>query len=437
MNPEFQSTPLYKRSRTGGPAGLKSKFSAVRVFKFLMIVGVLVVATAVLIFLFGRNPFNTQKISLAIEGHSEASAGQEIEYVIKYKNNSDADLEKVRISFFYPPDSIVLREDGPSDVISERIEIGNLSPGSEGQKELRLFLVGDKGDIKNAKAIISFKPANVQSDFQKESVLATTITSVPVSLTLVAPPNAVPGQKISYLLDYRNESEDDITGARLAFSYPENFSPLSFSPQPTSPAVWDIPLIKKGQGDRIKIDGIISGNGGESKTISVLLQKKIGDKFLSYQKAGSTTMLSEVLLAINITVNNSESYISFPGDSLEYIIDFKNNSKQELTGVNISAELQGSMFDFETISADGFFDSNQKTIFWNASSVPQLGLLRPNDGGQVKFKVKLMESFPVIGAGSKDFFIKVISKGNFSNIPEGFADDSEISAQDEIITRIK
>ena len=227
----FEITPLSNsfRSNISPPKG---GFLPTRILKILLLLGGILVVLAILIFTFGRNAFDTQGVDLKLDGPSEASAGQELVYAVNYKNNTKENLEKIKLSFFYPSDSIILHEGKTDTVLSERIEIGNLKPGEEGKKEIRLFLVGDKGNIRTAKVVISFKPSNVNSEFQKESLLATTIISIPVTLTLVAPPNAVPGQRITYFLDYRNESEDDISNARFEFSYPDNFSPKSFLPNP-------------------------------------------------------------------------------------------------------------------------------------------------------------------------------------------------------------
>ncbi len=434
---DFQTTPIPRDYHFSKPLPKKDGFYAARILKPLIIFGIALAILATVLFLFLRNPFNIQGMEFKLEGQSEASAGEELVYKIRYKNNTGTEFEKIRLSFFYPPESIILREGGASDVLSERIDINNLKPQEEGQLELRLFLVGNKGDTKTAKAIISFKPLNIRSEFQKEATLATTITSVPVSLTLSAPPNAAPGQKISYILDYRNESGNDISNARFEFTYPNNFSPKLFLPPPSvGTTIWDISKLKKGQGERIKIEGVISGNEGESKTVSAALRMKINNTFITYEKADSSTVLAKSPLELTIKVNNLENYISFPGDQLEYVIDFKNNTSQDLSGINISARLLGPMFDISTLSSDGVFDDQTKSISWNASLNQQLGTLRASENGQLTFRIKINDSFPQSGLGSKDFFVKVVVRGSASSIPQGFAEGEEITAENEIVTRL-
>ena len=431
---DFYITPLGDNPSFNRKPSVMKNMSTAGILKTLIILGVVLILIAVGLFIFGGSSFDYSGIDFKIDGPAEASTGQEVIYTIKYKNNTNTELEKIRLGLFYPPESLILKGAEISDVLSERVELNNIKPGEEGSRELHIFLIGDKGSIKTTKAVLSFKPSSVRSEFQKETTLATTITSVPVSLTLVAPPNASSGQRIAYILDYRNESGEDLSDIRFEFEFPENFSPQSFLPAPSSGnSIWNIAKIKKGQGERIKIEGIISGNEKESKTISVVLKKKVNEKFITYEKAISNTILSGAFLELDVRVNNSKDYISFPGDMLDYSINFKNGSQEDLNGVTLFASLEGSMFDLSTISTNGFFDSRTKTISWNASSNPQLGLIRPNERGVANFKIQLNGAFPSSGIGSKDFFIKTVIRGQSFDSGDG----SEILSQNEIITRLK
>src|SRR3989344_4752018 len=213
--------------------------------------------------------------------------------------------------FTYPDDSVVLSAGGGSalggkDVVSETFIVDQLSPGQSAEKEFKAFLVGDRGNIKTAKADLSYGAGDLKTVFEKNTSLSTTIIGLPISLTLSAPPNSVPGQVVNYVLDYRNESNDEIYDLRLEFDYPDGFSVQRTTPSPnTGNYVWLIPILKKGSGGRISITGSLNGKEGEIKNILVLLKRKISDQYVNYEKAEISSAIANPLLGAEILVNDS------------------------------------------------------------------------------------------------------------------------------------
>lgn len=418
------------------PVGWRRFINLSTVKTVLLLCGLLAVLAG-LVFFFIRKPFNSNAVEFSLSGPTEAVAGQEITYILKYRNNTESALQNASVTLFYPPDSLRLDDEGSAlPVSNEQFSIGAISPGQEEEREFKVLLLGEKGDIKNAKAILSYRPLKVASDFQSESTVGTTITSVPVSLTLVSPPNSVSGQKISYLLDYTNETGDDLTDLRLVFTYPAGFTPAVFEPSPTSgQKTWDVLLLKAGEKKRIAIQGILAGTERENKTVSVVLQRKINGQYIAFGAAESSTVITQSPLSVSLIVNDSRDYVSFTGDRLTYDLTFQNYSGQNLFGVTLSAKMEGTMFDFSTLDSGGSFNSAAKTITWDASSIPELSSLPAGGKGSAVFRIKLKDNFPSGGLGSKDFFVRVSVTAKTLSIPEG-DDNSELTGKDELVTRI-
>src|SRR4030042_4745114 len=148
--------------------------------------GLLVVAIGSLFW--GGSSFSTQNVILEISAPNRATSGDEVTYVITYRNGTGVALTDLSFRFFYPEDSIVLRDGEPTTPDSEGLTVERLEPGEEGTKEITVFVVGDKGAIQTAKLNLIFKAGTIRSSFEKEVTAATTITDLPVVLTLVAPP---------------------------------------------------------------------------------------------------------------------------------------------------------------------------------------------------------------------------------------------------------
>jgi len=407
-----------------------------RILKWLMVLALGLFIAALLMFWFGGASFSERDVVLLLEAPSQANSGDEITYKVKYRNNTKVDLNDLEFRFSFPDDSIVITDDGFSDELRQGFSVDKISPGQEAEKEFKAFLVGDKGNIKNAKVELFFKAGTIRSSFEKSQTATTTIVGVPVPMTLVAPPTAVPEQDVTYILDYRNESNSDIADLRFEFTYPDGFRVKTVSPKATQGnTTWDVSMTRQGSGARISVTGTLSGSERDTKTISVLLKRKIGDDYVNYERASSSTILSSPLLTVSLDANGSREYVAFPSDIILYTMRYRNNSSYAFEGLNLTAKLDGDMYDLSSLDTrGGFFDAGTKTILWNAGAVPAFQALGPGRSGQVQFQVRLKSSLTG-PAGTRNFFVKVTSTLSTPNVPAGL-DSDQVSTSDILITKI-
>lgn len=410
-----------------------------KVLKYLILLALILFVVSVLSFLWGgRSSFKDQDIVLEIESIEQASVGDEITYRVKYTNNARVTLSDMKFLFFYPDNSVVIENGKVSSAETSSFEVSELHPGQSEVKEFRSFLVGDRGDIKKAKINLSFKAGSIRSSFEKSATASTTIVSVPVSLTLVSPPNAVSGQALTFILDYRNETQGDLSDLRFEFKYPEGFMPQSSLPSPSAGNnVWDVASIKQGAGSRITITGILSGLEGDDKTINLILKRKISDEYVDYERASSTTLIGNPILGLSILGNNSAEYSANLGEEINYEISFQNSSRFNLSGLSLAVKLEGDMYDFDALDTrGGFYDSSTKTIFWNSGSIREFENFAPNIKGRVEFRIRLKSQFTSSAPGtSRDRFVKATAILSTSNVPSEIG-TQEISVQSSTVTRI-
>ncbi len=408
-----------------------------QLLKWLVLLALLLAVVSFLTFWFGSPSFSESGVALAIEGPTQAAVGDEIVYKLKYSNTTKLDLNKLTFKFTYPDDSVVLKDGIAAKNLSETFTVDQLSPGQSAEKEFRAFLVGDRGNIKTAKMELSYEAGGLKTVFEKNTSLSTTIVGLPVSLTLSAPPNSVTGQAINYILDYRNESNDDIYDLRFEFDYPDGFNVQKSTPSPNERNyVWIVPVLKRGSGGRINITGPLNGKEGETKKILVALKRKIGGQYINYENAESSSVIANSLLGVSVLVNDSSDYSAFTGDDLNYVIKYSNNSNYNLAGINLIMKLEGEMYDVGSLDTKGgYYDSSNGTILWDASTVSDFANLTPNKKGQVLFRIKLKSSIPSGVSGSKNLFVRATAKLNTSNVPSGVGGD-EIFAESNVVTKI-
>ncbi len=408
-----------------------------QLLKWLVLLALLLAIVSFLSFWFGSPSFSESGVTLAIEGPNQASVGDQVVYKVKYSNNTKLNLNSMSFKFTYPDDSVVLKDGSAVTNLSETFTLDQLAAGQSGEQDFTAFLVGNRGNIKTAKAGLSFGAGSLKTVFEKNTTLSTTIIGLPVSLTLSAPPNSVPGQAVNYLLDYRNESSDDISDLRFEFNYPDGFSLQKSIPAPSEGNyVWTIPVLKKGSGGRISITGPLSGKEGDTKNISVVLKRKIGGQYVNYEKSDTSSIVASALLGTQILVNDSTDYSAFAGDDLNYTIKYSNNSNYNLVGVNLLVKLEGEMYDISSLDTKGgYYDNSSGTILWNASTVSDFSNLAPNRRGQLDFRIKLKKSISSGATGSKNLFVRTSVRLSTPNVPSGVGGD-EIFADSSLVTKI-
>ena len=406
-----------------------------QILKWLILLALVLLIVSVVSFWFGGKSFSENRVAISIEGPTQASVGDEIAYKIKYANETKLDLKEMKFVFSFPEASIVLDGEKIDSELSKNFEVALLKPGQSGEKEFKGFLAGERGDIKEAKILVSFKAGSLKTVFEKSESLSTTIVNVPVPLSLTAPPNAVSGESVEYIFDYRNESGGDMADLQFKLEYPDGFTPKSFLPAPSGDNdIWNVNLLKRGSGGRITVRGLLSGKEGEIKTVTAVLRKKIFTKYADFEKTAVSTAIANPLLKLNLLVNDSKDYSAFAGDTLKYVLQYQNNSNFNLLGLELTVNLNGAMFDFSTLdSGGGFFDSFANTILWNAGSVPDFGNLVPNKRGQVGFSVILKPGVDI--SGSKNLFVEAAARLSTSNVPTSVG-GNEVFATVGVTTKI-
>lgn len=406
-----------------------------RLLKWLILLALVLFVTAIGIFLFGRPSFTESKVVLRLEGPTQAAVGDEITYKVVYGNDNQSELRDLKFRFVYPEGSVIVRDGKVVNTLSEEFEVEDLGTGARGEKELKAFLTGDRGNVRMARVEMSFRAGSLRAPFEKTADLSTTLISVPVSMNLAAPPSPVAGQNINYIFDYRNESGQDIADVRFEFEFPQGFTVRETSPNPAEPGVWTLPALNRGQAGRITVTGTLDGREGEVKAVSVSMKRRVNGEYVTYQKTTTSSVISNPLLSLELLVNNSRDYTAHLRDRLEYMLRYRNNSSSNIIGLNLQLKLEGEMYDFSNMDTQGgFFDASSGTVLWNAGSVPDFATLLPGRSGEVKFRISLKDRFPG-GAAGGNFSVKASSRLTTPNVPSG-QPGTEISVGSELVTRI-
>ncbi len=427
--PVFKVEPLQQTRKLRLP-----QFS--KLLKILIITLGSLALIGIVVLLLKRDPFQENKVQLTITAPSEISAGQHVTYVVEYRNTTNMLLTDVQLSFVYPSGAVVLHEDRIVDLNRETIDLGTIEGGATGERQFSALIVGSQGNIKTARAVLSYIPEGLTSTFEQKTEASSTIISLAIALNVVAPPTVLNGQRLSYIIDYRNQSEETYRNIRIQATYPVGFTSTAGIQGEQS---WDIAVLAPNEGGRIAIEGTLEGRERESKTLSVILQRHLttpdGPVYVDFEQAESSSVITTPPLQVQTTIKGSTEYVSHVDDRLEYSIRVTNTTDADLSSLAVTVKLEGSMYDLGSIESDGSFDGRTRMILWNSAVIPELGLLRAHQSVAIPFRVKTKTTFPTTSSGVNNAFVKAIVTVETFNVPEVFHLPS-LTARDELTTRI-
>ncbi len=360
--------------------------------KIIIIVIIIAVVLGILGFWYWqRNPYSKEILKLEILGPESVEAGQEIEYTVKYKNNGDVRLEQPVLIFELPEYSL---SDGSRRVEIGPEELGDIYPGEEKTFQFKARLLGKEGDIKTAKAQMTYQPKNLQARYESNSSLTLVISSIPLSFNFDLSSKIESGREFEFSLNYFSNLDHPLADLGIRIEYPEGFEFLSSDPSGTDKTEWDIPLLNKAEGGRIEIIGKLSGELREQKIFKALMGVWQNDEFIVLKEISRGVEIARPQIFISQQINGQNNYIASPGDLLHYEIFFRNISDEPFQDLFLVIRLEGDGFDFNSVKSDlGDSQQGDNSIMWDWREVPRLKFLDQGKEGKVEFWIDLKESW--------------------------------------------
>jgi len=353
--------------------------------------------------LWQKNSYSKEILKLEIIAPSEITMGEEITYVVKYKNNGDVRLQDPVLIFEYPSGAVPTKNQDTRVTQS----LDDIYPGQERTFSFSSRLFGKEGELKEARVLLQYTPRNLNAQFESETTVTTVISHVPITFELDLPSRMEAGQDFSFALNYSSNSEYPLSDLRIKIEYPEGFSFTKATPSPIGESEWDVGLLNKAEGGRISIEGFLKGEVQEAKIFKATL---------GTWKEGKFTLLGETIKGIEITrtrliisqeVNGASDYVASQKDTLHYVISFKNVSEKTLENLFLVVSLEGRPFDLASIKSDsGTFQQGDNSIIFESKNVSRLRFLGRGEEGRVEFWVNVKEEWEVFSSQDKSFVLR-------------------------------
>jgi len=351
--------------------------------------------------------FSKEVLKLEILGPEKTTIGEDVEYIVKFKNNGNVRLEKPELIFDYPENSIIESNEGKVKVMTSDQLGGDIYPGEERTFKFNARLLGKEKDTNVAKVSVSFQPKDLKTRSEVSTTFTTILGEIPLDLSLEIPSKTGTGKTLTLRVNYSSNVAYPLKDLTCYVAYPEDFEYLYSQPKGMDNTQWDIPILNESGAGRIDISGILNGQSMEQK----VFKARIG-----IWQDGNFILLKEVIKGVEIVapslyitqkVNNDENYMASVGDQLHYEVTFRNVGDEALKDMVFITRLEGDALDLDSIkSTDGKWTKGDNSIVWEGSNIPELQLLDVGQAGKVEFWVNVKSQWPMKSLNDKNPIIK-------------------------------
>jgi hypothetical protein len=384
----------------------------------------LAVLTAIVIFIFSYQDTG-QELYFSIEIPEEKiTRSIPFEVNVNVDNKTGSLLTDVEASLSLDDGLINLGYDNKYTSIND--EIGNVENNSVSKRTYQILPVGKSDSTLTITGTLSYKIG--EAVFEKEISREIKISDEALSINIEKPDQVLAGSVFGVTVNYENKSNFDFSNLELEMDYPENFSFVSADLEPDSfTNYWKLGTLKANSKGSLVIRGKLEENRSVPNFGAKLFTVFFGNPY-SAADTENKFITSEAPIYLETKIKGTRDYVAEIGDSLQYTIDYKNESGIVLDDVEIKTELKGELFNYNTLVSEGKFNSLTNTLTWDETTNPELGFLEPGESGTVRVNIGLKNIFPIKRINDKNFTLEAKSEIESPSVPHNFSSNKTTSA---------
>lgn len=383
--------------------------------------------------------FNSKHAQVSVVGPTQIDSGKEVSYEIDYHNSNWVNLKNATLKITYPEN--FRPEEDPNFHSDSRTSgyypLGTLRLRSNGKIIFKGKAYSPKGALIYLKADLNYDPAVVSGSSQADAQLGVSVVPAPIILEINGQQKVTSGNAVNYTINYQNNGSETLKGLELKVSYPDGFTFVLASSNPASTDsgahMWNIADLKPGQSGQLTVDGRLSGTDGTVKIAKAQVGEMNKGEFMSYNDETTETGIVGAPLAVSQTINGKSDKLDVSaGESLQFILNYKNNSNIGMRNVILTEKLDSPVLDYATLRnmQKGSFNDASRTITWKASDIPGFLTLSPGQSGQIKFSIDVKKRIPLDGKIKKNFVIVSLAKIDSPDVPTPIGSNKIISSNE-------
>ena len=375
-------------------------------YSLLSVFGALFIVAAVAFFLYAnwnQKSFTNERVSFKIVPPIAISAGQQQEYAIVITNNERVALYNLEVVLQYPDNfSFVSSTIEASGEKKNTWDVSALSAGETKEIRFQAKLDAAVNSIQTLSGVLTFKPENMNADFNQKASVDLGVNSSAVALIIDGPSKAMASDDSQYDIELINTGEAPFKNIELQAEYPKGFVFVSSVPAPKDGFnnIWTIDALATSTAGapvsaakKIAITGnfAAAAESGDAMIKARALIKKSGQDMLLAENSLTTNVVKDELSLTTVINGSAENQpISF-GDLLFYTLTYKNNSQELLKDVRISAYLDSQLIDWDTLLDSNRGKAKDGSISWNKDQIAKLASLRPGEEGEISWQVRVKD----------------------------------------------
>lgn len=359
--------------------------------------GVFVVAIAIAAYflVFGGRAISTDNVTITVAPIPSLRSGDVATLLVTVENKNPTPMTNTVLSASFP-ESARSADDPTQPFPRLEVPLEDVAPGASVTKTVRVVLSGSEGEVIPIPLKVEYKTSGSNATFVREDTHTVTITSSPLSVRVVAPPQATAGQEIALQVFVRSDAPTAMENIVVAAEYPFGFIPAKTGGSTT---LFEVGTIAPGTEASVTIRGTLSGEDMDER----VFRFKVGTRGvqgalgITYATGEGSVALSHPFLSTTFAVNGNRGtdLVVSVGQSNAVNIEWANTLASDLTDAQITVKLSGDILDPTSIVATGgFYRSVDQTIVFSRETSASLARLSSGakGSGSFSFKTKSLDA---------------------------------------------
>jgi len=344
--------------------------------------------------------FHQNKISLNLELPDEAVLGESFPVEVSFSNDSGGELKEVKLSLLAPEGMTFPSGEG----ISRRtIEVGDLADGEVYRDSFELAATSlSSGEIE---VVASYRPLSLNRSLSVSRRASLEVKPF-LDAELIAPEEILAGEQFSWSLKYRNISTE-------AAAIKIDLIPVAGLTTDFQPQVLELNPDQSGE---LNFTAVSSLPDQSLIDLKIEISSQIGTEDYVISEPAKTIGVAASPLSLSFSLTNQRATV-YPGEVLNYRLRVANNSEVAMENIVLSVNLKGEMYDFNTLRADGRFDSSTGDITWDASRVADFRNLGSGQAKNLEFSLAVKSQYPIRRINDKNFVLEAKAEVESPTVP--------------------
>lgn len=321
-----------------------------------------------------------------------ANPGEPIDITVKIANKNNVALDTADIVLQLPAGSYEVKDGVVSPVKETHTSLGIITAGETGEYKVRAYILGDEQQLKDIKALLSYKFINMGGIFTKNVERQVRMLVSPVVVEVDTLKRATAGREVKATISVRSNTEVPLRDVLMSVEYPQGFVFQSAEPRPNmGNGFWIIPQLEKSESASFVIEGMFTSEGAAER----VLHTRVGvadvttPNEISSQYQEVLTPISLEAPFVDITTLFNEKVpgevtarygVRMPGS-----VTVRNNTTSPIVHAIIEVTISGTGLNEGTVEASkgGIYRAQTGTIVWDERNDARLAKIEP--GSSVGF----------------------------------------------------